>query len=164
MASWAARCFEQIRYSCAMAKNPITILGGGPALGYSPSGPAHCPVEDIAYMRSIAEIEIFSPANDNITERIVDLTCNKQKLRYIRLERSYPKILDSCYSNTVVDDILLNKGMCKIKKGVGKKVQDVCIVSSGYMLDRALEVADKLEKVGYMVSVLDLFKLFAFLC
>mgnify|MGYP001368293983 CR=1 FL=1 len=35
MASWAARCFEQIRYSCAMAKNPITILGGGPALGYS---------------------------------------------------------------------------------------------------------------------------------
>ena len=48
MASWVARCFEQIRYSCAMANNPITILGNGVALGYAPAGPAHAPTEDIA--------------------------------------------------------------------------------------------------------------------
>ena len=47
MAAWVARCFEQIRYSCAMAKNPITILGNGVALGYAPAGPAHEPNEDI---------------------------------------------------------------------------------------------------------------------
>jgi transketolase len=48
MASWFSRCIEQVRYSCAMANNPITILGNGVALGYAPSGPAHEPNEDIA--------------------------------------------------------------------------------------------------------------------
>ena len=32
MAAWAARCFEQIRYSCSMPNNPITILSNGVGL------------------------------------------------------------------------------------------------------------------------------------
>ena len=63
MACWVARCFEQIRYSCAMANNPITILGNGVALGYAPAGPAHEPTEDLTYMRSLCDIEIYSPTN-----------------------------------------------------------------------------------------------------
>ena len=159
MACWVARCFEQIRYSCAMGKNPITILGAGPALGYSPAGPAHSPVEDLAYMRSLAGIEIYSPANDKMAEKLVDLTYNDPKLRYIRLERSYPKILDSFYSNLVVDNDFLNLGFHTIKKNGGENNSDVCIVSSGYMLGRSLEVAEKLEIDGLSVCVLDLFKI-----
>ena len=63
MAAWLARCFEQIRYSCAMAKNPITLLANGVALGYAPAGPAHETNDDIAYMRSRLDLEIQCPSN-----------------------------------------------------------------------------------------------------
>ena len=159
MACWAGRCFEQIRYSCAMGGNPITILGAGPALGYTPSGPAHSPTEDLAYMRSLAGIEIYSPANDKVAEQIVDLTDTDPKLRYIRLERSYPKDLDSLYSDLIVDSAFLQKGFHTIRQSPEGTISDVCIVSNGYMLGRALKVAEKLETDGYRVCVVDLFKI-----
>ena len=159
MACWVARCFEQIRYSCAMGKNPITILGAGPALGYSPAGPAHSPVEDIAYMRSLAGIEIYSPACDRIAEGLVDLTINEPKLRYIRLERSYPKVMDKVYSDKNIDNTFLSKGIHIIKENSNVLNQDLCIISSGYMLGRAFEIAEKLELQGLGVSIIDLFKI-----
>ena len=102
MACWVARCFEQIRYSCAMANNPITILGNGVALGYAPAGPAHEPTEDLTYMRSLCDIEIYSPTNGEVTEKLVDLTCDVPKLRYVRLERKYPEKLDNLSKNTML--------------------------------------------------------------
>ena len=159
MACWVARCFEQIRYSCTMAKNPITILGSGPALGYSPAGPAHSSVEDLAYMRSLAGIEIYSPANDKIAQKLVDLTISDSKLRYIRLERSYPEVMDKIYSELQIDNGLLSRGSQLIKEISIELNKDLCIVSSGYMLGRAFEVAEKLELQGLGVSIIDLFKI-----
>ena len=159
MACWVARCFEQIRYSCAMGNNPITIIGGGPALGYAPAGPAHSPVEDLAYMRSLAGIEIYSPACDRMAGGLVDLTINDPKLRYIRLERSYPKVMDKIYSELKIDNGLLSRGSQLIKENSIELNKDLCIVSSGYMLGRAFEVAEKLELKGVGVSIIDLFKI-----
>lgn len=48
MAVWTARCFEQIRYSCAMPGLPVTVLGNGVGLGYAPAGPAHEATEDLS--------------------------------------------------------------------------------------------------------------------
>ena len=89
MAAWLARCFEQIRYSCAMAKNPITLLANGVALGYAPAGPAHETNDDIAYMRSILDLEIHCPTNLEMVKTLVNLTYEEPKLRCIRLERHY---------------------------------------------------------------------------
>lgn len=164
MASWSARCFEQIRYSCAMAKNPITVLGNGVALGYAPAGPAHEPNEDIAYMRSLCGMEIHSPANSLVAKHLAELTYNDpRKLRYVRLERSYPKELDGLYTESTLTPDFLESGMCMIKKAgatppaSGKS--KICILSSGYLLGRALRAADKMSALGHAVSVVDLWKI-----
>ena len=94
MAAWSARCFEQIRYSCALPNNPITILSNGVGLGYAPAGPAHEPNEDIAYMRSLLNIEIHCPRNIPATKELVKLSYKEPKLRYIRLERKYDTRFD----------------------------------------------------------------------
>lgn len=164
MASWSARCFEQIRYSCAMAKNPITILGNGVALGYAPAGPAHEPNEDIAYMRSLCGMEIYSPANCLMTKHLADLTYNDpRKLRYIRLERSYPKELDGLYSEPMLSPSFLESGLFVVKKtGPERRSADksrICILSSGYLLGRALRVAEKMSALGHCVTVADLWKI-----
>jgi len=133
MAAWVARCFEQIRYSCAMAKNPITILGNGVALGYAPAGPAHEPNEDIGYMRTINGIEIWSPANTSATKSLVKLTIESPALRYIRLERNHAKEVESFEFNTNNTINLIRSGLKEPVEGEPR----IAILSSGYMLGRA---------------------------
>lgn len=159
MACWVARCFEQIRYSSAMAKNPITILGNGVGLGYAPAGPAHEPNEDIAYMRSLLGIEIYSPANNNVVEGLVHLTVDDPKLRYVRLERAQAEEVSGLYQGIQRD--ALENGLATIKHKKPNTINPlkVSIVSSGYMLGRAVKVADKLVEHGYETSVIDLWKI-----
>ena len=87
MAVWVHRCFEQIRYSCAIAGNPITILGNGVGLGYAPAGPAHAPNEDISVMKSLLNIEIYSPSTELQISNLVEICLTNKKLNYVRLER-----------------------------------------------------------------------------
>ncbi len=159
MAAWVARCFEQIRYSCAMGNNPITILGNGVALGYAPAGPAHEPTEDMAYMRSINNIEIYSPANINIISDLVDLTLREPKLRYMRLERKYASEVEKDYKLGYSNNVGINclrPGLSEPRKPDVKKI---CLMSSGYMLGRAVRVWDRLKKNGFETSVMDLWKI-----
>ena len=151
MASWFARCYEQVRYSCAMAKNPITILGNGVALGYAPSGPAHEPNEDIALARTLVGIEVYSPSNENSTFELVDLCLNVPKLRYVRLERSFDKdIKDFAYS---VDDTATT-----LLKSSTESKEKLAIISSGYLLGRAKKIYDKLQET-YDVKLIDLWRI-----
>ena len=154
MAAWAARCFEQVRYSCAMANIPITILGNGVGLGYAPAGPAHEPNEDISYMRSLCGIEVISPANSEVAAALVDHTLENSKLRYLRLERKHASQMDNMYSS--IDEDFINNGAAFAKHSSKNKL---CIVSSGFLLGRALNVAKKLDREGIKTSVLDLFKI-----
>jgi len=157
MASWAARCFEQVRYSCALAKNPITIIGNGVGLGYSPAGPAHEPNDDIAYMRSILGIEVISPSNNKAVKELVKLTYNIPKLRYVRLERKHSETVEAIYNDKAAAHITVNgfHNLRATQWSHPTQINDVCIVSSGYMLGRCVDVSNKLAANGYKVSVYD---------
>ena len=160
MASWVGRCWEQIRYSCAMANNPITILGNGVALGYAPAGPAHEPTEDIAYMRSINHIEIHSPANNNVVKALVDLTLEEPKLRYLRLERKFATEVEDLYPNMSSHSV--KSGVSLVKGGLTEeesKSKRIAILTNGYMLGRGYKVWQQLLENGYEVSLYDVWKL-----
>jgi transketolase len=154
MAAWVARCFEQIRYSCAMAKNPITVLGNGVALGYAPAGPAHEPNEDIGYMRTINGIEIWSPANTSATKSLVQLTIEKPALRYIRLERNHAKEVESFDFNTNNTINLIRSGLKEPVNGEPR----IAILSSGYMLGRADNVWSTLIN-KHQISLYDVWRI-----
>ena len=156
MAAWSARCFEQVRYSCAMANNPITILGVGVGLGYAPAGPAHSPNEDLAYMRSLCGIEIYSPSNNAMIESMVELTYREPKLRYIRLERKSAQELEPLYSEVPWGADKLKEGVMIIQKGAPSA--STCIVSCGYMLGRAVKCASIMNSQGCEVDVVDFWK------
>jgi transketolase len=151
MASWFARCYEQIRYSCAMANNAITILGNGVALGYAPSGPAHEPNEDMALARTLLGIEVYSPSNENSTFQLVNLCLEKPQLRYIRLERSFDKEINE-FSYTI-------ENSCKVLiKSSCYSQEKIAIISSGYLLGRAKKVFDSL-KDSYDIELIDLWRI-----
>lgn len=155
MACWAARCLEQIRYSCAMAQNPITILGNGVGLGYAPAGPAHEPTDDLTYMASIDGIEICSPSNNYQISELVKITIDLPALRYVRLERSISETVDQLSEKSWKNRVDNNLHVLYQSKNVNNSL--LSIISSGYLLDRALKLALELEKIKNIgVSVVDL--------
>ena len=155
MSAWVARCFEQIRYSCCMGDNPITILGCGIGLGYAPAGPAHAPTEDIAYMRSLLDIEIYTPHNIDLTKSLVNKSYQESTLKYIRLERNYDQRFDGIYN--------INGGIETLKPGLWsnphtKDKPKIALVSSGYLLGRCLDVWSELQKNACEVSLFNLYQ------
>ena len=146
MACWVARCFEQIRYSCAMAQNPITILGAGVGLGYAPAGPAHEPTEDLAYMRAIESIEIFSPSSIGLIQPLVNLTIAVPKLRYIRLERSVSEHVNNYKTSKTFSEVVDSGNQIFKEFGLSDKKAKVTILSSGYLLQRVYDASVILQK------------------
>jgi transketolase len=146
MACWVARCFEQIRYSCAMAQNPITILGAGVGLGYAPAGPAHEPTEDLAYMRAIESIEILSPSSIGLIQPIVDLTISVPRLRYIRLERTVSEYVNNYQSSSTFSEVVNSGNQIFKEFSLLKKKAKVTILSSGYLLQRVYDVSIILQQ------------------
>ena len=155
MGAWVARCFEQIRYSCAMANNPITILGCGVGLGYMPAGPAHAPTEDISYMRSLLGIEIYTPHNIDLTKQLVKKSYEEKTLKYVRLERNYDTRFDTIKS--VGDGITLEKPGLWGNPNTSDKPK-IALVSFGYILGRCLDVWDNLQSENYEVSLYNLYR------
>ena len=139
------RCIEQIKCSLALMNLPVTILSIGAGLGYADAGPTHYTTEDIACMRSIVNLDVYSPCDLESTQEIAKLTINEPKLRIIRLERhALPKIYTENFS--------YKDGFNIIKSG-----QNTCLISSGYMLHRSIDAAGLLNKEGKNISVIDLF-------
>jgi transketolase len=156
MASWAARCYEQVRYSCSMGKNPITIIGNGVALGYAPAGPAHEPNEDIAYMRTIHDIEIYSPSDLLCIPSLVKLTYEKPALRYVRLERS---IAPEMASSTQLINLEAGLGLLRGGLSESNNGKRIGVYTSGYLVGRVLKAQKILQEEGYQVSTYDLWRI-----
>ena len=155
MAVWVHRCFEQIRYSCSIASNKITILGNGVGLGYAPAGPAHEPNEDIAVMKSLHNIEIYSPSSRVQIPQLVDLCLSNKSLNYVRLERKSSENIEQKYSH------LLNQDFTSLIYQVEEGMYPVTVVISyGYLTSRVHDAIQNLstEKAKRVLS-LDLQKI-----
>jgi len=149
MAVFTARCFEQIRYSCALPENPVTIMSNSVGLGYAPSGPAHNCTDDIAYVRSLLGIEIYSLRNTSMVKDLVKKTYEEPKLRYVRLERKYDTRFDDIEYDYNLDD-----GIMEVKSG-----SKIALISCGYMLGRCLDVWQKMLDNKYEVALYDMYRL-----
>ena len=117
---------------------------------------ARCaPTEDIAYMRSLIDIEIYTPHNINLTKTLVDKSYEERTLKYIRLERNYDTRLDND-TNSI-------GGISVVKPGLWsnpntKDQPKIALVSSGYILGRCLDVWEKLQSTNYEVSLYNLYR------
>ncbi len=143
------RCLEQIKCSLAMMNLPVTIIAVGVGLGYADAGPTHYLTEDIACMKSIIGLDIYSASDSFTTEIIANKTLNDQKLRIIRLERhALPNIYNSI-------DTINSKGFCEIVKG-----EKICILSYGHLLHRAKEAVEEYnDKNDINIGLIDVYSI-----
>jgi len=79
------RALEQIRNDVCYMKNPVTIVSVGAGLGYGPHGYSHHAVEDLAVMRVLPGMRIFSPADPFETEYCLERILLEKSPAYLRL-------------------------------------------------------------------------------
>ena len=145
----AFRDFEQIKVTLASLKCPVTILSVGVGYGYDNAGPTHYATEDIGCMRSLANMEILSPADNTSVIESARQSCMNPALRYVRLDRQF---LPDIYApgNTS----FWENGIVEIDSG-----SDVCIVSTGYMTHQARKAKSLLAEQGIRAGIMDVFRI-----
>lgn len=143
------RCYEQIKVDLSIMNLPVTIAGIGAGYAYGSDGPTHHSNQDLSIMRAIPNIRILN-ATDTINLSIFPhLAYQKPHLTYIRFDKANTKNLYDYQKDNFED------GMKLIKKG-----KDVCIISTGVITHKALEIARILkEKNNFDIAVLDIYQL-----
>jgi len=78
------RCYEQIKMAC-YNNLPIKIVGVGAGLSYYHEGPSHHAINDIAIMRVLPNMSVYSPCSSEETALITERMVNNGEPSYIRL-------------------------------------------------------------------------------
>ena len=147
------RAYEQIRVNISLLAQlrdiNINLIGVGTGISYDVSGPTHHCLEDISIMMTLPNITVFSPSDWILSQKFIDYSIRVKKPKYIRFDG---KPLPQIYEN--IDDIILEKGFYEIKKG-----ENICMISTGYMTHRAIDIANTLTEDNIDIGVIDIFLL-----
>ena len=141
----AGRAYEQIRNSIAYTNCNVKFGFSHSGLSVGEDGGSHQSIEDIALMREMPHMTIFVPCDPAETEKAVMAAAEINGPVYIRVARPV------CDDSTTADTPF-SPG----KANVMKEGNDVCIISCGLMISRALAAAEMLEKEGISAAVVNM--------
>ena len=127
------RCLEQIRNDVSYMNNPVTIVAVGAGLSYGVHGYTHHAVEDIAIMRAMANMSIYSPSDPAEVNLTLDLALAELTPAYLRLGKG--------------GEPAINQGFLHSKAAINvvKKGDAGVICWTGAIGERAIRGASLLE-------------------
>ena len=147
----AAACFltgralEQIKDDVAYTGTNVKLCGVSTGLAYGPLGGTHHSIEDIAWLRAIANMTIVVPADPLETEQAVRAAAGHFGPVYLRISRmGVPVVHDEDYRFEIGKAARLRDG------------KDVTLAACGTLVPRALEAAAMLEGKGIQARVLNI--------
>ncbi len=137
------RCFDQIVNAVAIPRLPVRIAGFMPGLS-SPGGTSHQSIDDLALMRALPNMTVIDLGEAAEIAQAPALAADVDGPVYLRVRRNLiPAYLaPDQFQLAVGESYLLRKG------------NDIGIVASGMMTERALAAADLLEQKGISTAVL----------
>jgi len=139
------RAFEQIRNDVCLQRMNVKLVGIGVGFVYSTLGPTHHSTEDIALMRTLPGMTIFSPCDPLETKKITYAAAQIDGPVYIRLATGgTPKIYENDYDFQVGKGVILREG------------HDLTMISTGSIVYDVVQAADKLKSQGISARVVNL--------
>jgi transketolase len=142
----ALLCCEQIRTDVAYCAQPVRLIGhhSGITLGFY--GTSHHATEDLAIMRSIADLSVVAPADGASLSAALRATVDHDAPIYFRIARGRdPEVYP-------MGDVDFELGRA-IRHEEG---EDLTIIATGSMVHPSLEAATALRKQGYSVGIVDM--------
>lgn len=137
------RAYEQVRLEVAYMNTNVKLIGIGAGFTYGAAGATHHAIEDISLMRSLPNMTVCCPGDNNEAEQIIRETVNNDKPMYIRIGRHNRGIFN-------------NEKLVIGKASVIKQGEDIAIISTSNMLPDAANYCMQLKAQGrkpYLISM-----------
>ena len=138
------RCFEQIRNDICYHNLNVKIISVGAGFSYGTSGYTHFAIEDIAAMRLLPNMRIYSPSTINEMEFVT---------KQIFLE-NYP-----CYVRIGSSALNLDYEIKKDKINIIKEGKDILVLATGNILSNVIEASKLLEDKGISICIASVYSL-----
>jgi len=142
------RCLEQIRNDICYHNLPVTIVSVGAGLGYGTLGYTHHGIEDIAAMRSLPNISIYSPSDPMDVTQVLTRINKNPSPTYLRLGKNGEPEIQSATGNSVPGSIR------ELSSG-----SHLTILATGGVTDNCLKVAEQLRAQGFEIQVISVTQL-----
>ena len=139
------RCYEQVRNDICYNNADVTILGVGSGLSYGILSATHYALEDVAILRALPNMIIFSPADE--IEAVLGLKelYKQKKPAYIRIgKKEEPKVYERPYNLKIGKGNILTEG------------DDIAIFATGTIMSEALGAAKILKEKNIKASVINI--------
>lgn len=134
------RPLEQIRNDVCYHEADVTVVCVGAGFSYGQLGMSHFATEDLAIMRAIPNIKIFSPSDPWETGQITRELTKARGPNYLRLDKSCAGIAQIPFTLGQIHTI--------------RQGTDVTIIGTGGILKEAITAADHLNNRGIQARVL----------
>ncbi|MDD3048713.1 MAG: transketolase C-terminal domain-containing protein [Bacilli bacterium] len=136
------RCLEQIRNDVAYHNANVKIVSIGAGFAYGSAGMSHHATEDLAIMRALPEMVVFSPADPIEAGIVTKLAYNHDGPCYLRIGKGGEDQIHPENLNFKIGEAI------KIKKG-----DDIVIFSTGAITSEALKAIEILKKQKIIVGL-----------
>ena len=137
------RCIEQIRNDCAYHDANVKVVCVGGGFVYGSLGMSHHATEDMAIMRALPGVTVFTPGDPEEVEAIVPLMLKTPGTCYLRLGRGGEPTLHA----GPITDWQVSQALT-LREGT-----DVAILSAGGILTQTVGAADILAEKGVSAEV-----------
>jgi transketolase len=139
------RAMEQIKNDLAYTYTNVKLAAVSTGLAYGPLGATHHSIEDIAWMRAIANMTVVVPADPIETAQAVRAVAAMEGPAYLRISRmAVPNVHANDYHFEIGKAAQLREG------------NDLTLITCGTLVHRALEAAHLLAEKGIDARVLNL--------
>jgi transketolase len=140
-----ARALEQIKVDVAYSQAHVVLCGQSPGLAYGELGPTHHSIEDLSWLRAIADLPVIVPADPAQTAQAVRWAAANLGPSYVRIPRfPVPDVTPPGSPFLPGQAIQLTDG------------NDVTIIAAGTMVSRALQAAELLRHEDIQARVLNI--------
>lgn len=137
------RCLEQIRNDCAYHDANVKIVCVGGGFVYGSLGMSHHATEDMAILRALPQVTVFTPGDPAEVEAVVPVMVHTPGTCYLRLGRGGEPTLHT----TPIENYRLGQGLT-LRTGT-----DIALLSAGGILTQTVSAAEKLAERGISAEV-----------
>ncbi len=141
------RCAETIRTDLAYTNLKVRMIATHSGLSMGNGGTTHHATEDIAILRSMANMTVVVPADTIETGKVVRASEDLEGPLYIRIGRSIEPL---AYENDAYDYTI---GKHIVMRDYGK---DAAVIACGVCVKAAVDAADALKKEGIGIRVINM--------
>jgi len=139
------RALEQIKADLAYSNANVKLCGMSSGMAYGELGPTHHSIEDMAWLRAIANMTVIVPADTVETAQAVEVAASTEGPMFIRISRlPVPIVHDSDYHFKIGKAALLCDG------------DDITLIANGVLVCQALAAAELLARKGIHARVLNM--------